>query len=134
MTASYDPRRFLGLSRPERHLFVRAMLVLPVVVVSLRLRGYERTRRGLVRLAGHRPAPTDPGSQVVAASRMVTAAAGRNPAPSACLARSLTLWFLLLRRGIHTEVVLGVRAEHDGTPVNETQDVVDSYARLERDA
>src|SRR5207249_7462238 len=42
-------RRFSALGRPAQALFLRALGMLPLVSLSLRLRGFERTRRTLKR-------------------------------------------------------------------------------------
>lgn len=65
--------------------------------------------------------------------------AGRSVVGARCLGRSLVLWFLLRRRGIDAELVLGAVAngtseflahawvEVDGKPVNDTPDVRERY-------
>jgi hypothetical protein len=136
-----DPATFLALSNQERLLLLEAMVLLPVVELSLRRTSYDRTRARLARLAGRDRRAPDPAVLVPSAVQMVAAAASRTPVAAKCLARSLTLWFLLRRRGCDAEVVIGVRpggepldahawVERAGIPVNETQETVDSYARL----
>lgn len=139
-----DLRTFLALPRAEAVLFVEASALLPLVVLSVRRAGYERTRRRLERFAGRRAVPAEAGqadAQVDAAVRMVHATVRRHPVSALCLARSITLWFLLRRRGIESDVVIGVRpggapldahawVERDGVPLNEAQAIVDTYARL----
>ena len=60
-----------------------------------------------------------------------------------CLVRSLTLWAMLLRRGLPTDVRVGFRKrdnrieghawiEHQGDPINETLTEARSYAPYER--
>ncbi len=136
-----DPATFLALPGRERVLALEAVVLLPLVELSLRRSGYDRTSRRLARLArnGSRQGPAD--DLVPASVKMVALSASRTPVPAKCLARSLTIWALLRRRGVDSEVVIGVRAggepldahawvEVDGRPVNETQETVDSYARL----
>jgi hypothetical protein len=136
-----DPGTFVALPGRERLLAIEAVLLLPLVEMSLGRSGYDRTTRRLARLA-RRGRWRGPVEDLVPASvRMVSLSASRTRVPAKCLARSLTLWALLRRRGIEGEVVLGVRpggepldahawVEVDGQPVNETQETVDSYARL----
>jgi hypothetical protein len=137
-----DPATFLALPGRERVLALEAVLLLPLVELSLRRSGFDRTCRRLARLSRRRGQWQGPPEEVVPASvRMVSLSAYRTPVLTKCLARSLTLSALLGRRGVASEVVIGVRpggepldahawVEVDGQPVNETQETVDSYARL----
>jgi len=137
-----DPATFLALPGRERVLAVEAVLLLPLVELSLRRSGYERTCRRLARFVRRQGQWDGPAHDVVPASvRMVALSASRAPVTAKCLGRSLTLWALLGRRGVASEVVIGVRpggepldahawVEVDGRPVNETQETVDSYARF----
>jgi hypothetical protein len=136
-----DPATFLALPGRERVLALEALLLLPLVELSLRRSGYDRTCRRLTRLS-RRGRWRGPAEDLVPASvKMVALSASRTPVPAKCLGHSLTLWALLRRRGIEGEVVIGVRAggdpldahawvEVDGQPINETQETVDSYARF----
>ena len=123
-------------------------MLLPSTVVGLKVAGYDRTRRTVHRLVGRsrraQVPPTDEAQDRIAETvRMVAVAAARVPLASACLAQSLTLSTLLARQGIDSEVVIAVRpggvpldahawVEHDGEPLNETKEVVATYARLRR--
>jgi hypothetical protein len=44
-------------------------------------------------------------------SRMVLAAARNSLVPSSCLERSIAIWWLLARRGIATQLRIGVRKD-----------------------
>jgi hypothetical protein len=69
----------------------------------------------------HRNSPTpQPSSQPTieptiaelrSLARLVNAAANRSPVRAACLVRSLTLWWLLRRRGIESDLRIGVNKE-----------------------
>lgn len=134
------------LSGRERRLLVPAAVVLPLSVLLLRVAGYGRTRRLGERLLGRanraqRRPPADADARVAATVRMVDLATARLPLRSACLSQSLTLWYLLGRQGIPSEIRFGVRAggepldahawvERDGRALNETEAVVRSYAVL----
>jgi len=95
-------------------VFVQATLLLPVIALSLRLRGFTRTRRSLQSLlaassgaiAISRPATSTDALMV---SRMVLAAALHSLFDATCLERSLVLWWLLARRGISSQLRIGVR-------------------------
>jgi hypothetical protein len=111
--------------------------------VALRVLGYERTRR---RFAGRdRPAPPDGRADELAraATRAVALLVRRRPMRATCLPRSVALWSLLRRRGVDTEVVIGVRpggepldahawVERHGVPLNESPEIVARFARLDR--
>ena len=111
------------------------------MALRLRATGYERTLR---RVGGRdRPAPADADERVAASVRVVGGITRRLPFASTCLPRSVSLWALLRRQGIGTDVVIGVRpggipldahawVERDGVPLNERPEVVATYARMER--
>lgn len=131
------------LNGRERRLLVPAALVLPLSVLLLKVAGYRRARRLGERLlpGGAGAPPADAEQRVAATVRMVDLATARLPLRSACLSQSLTLWFLLARQGIDSEIRFGVRpggepldahawVERDGRALNETEAVVRSYAVL----
>jgi hypothetical protein len=107
-------RRFSALPRPAKALFLRAVALLPVIAISLRLRGFRWTQRFLQRFlvepAGP-PSEATSRSRVRWASRMVVAAARNSPIPSTCLERSLALWWLLARQNVTTQFRIGVRKD-----------------------
>jgi hypothetical protein len=136
-------RRFARLTPAERRALRRAILLLPRVELGFRLRGYERTSRRIGGDLTAPPASEDVAELVAANVRAVGSAATRLPVPGACLARSVTLWALLRRQGIDSEVVIAVRradgapdahawVEREGVPLNELPEVVATYARLDR--
>jgi len=102
------------LPRPAKLLFLRAALLLPFLTLLLRWRGFRYTQRLLQKsLTSAKEGPSGALSDVhvAQASRMVLAAARNFPIPSTCLERSLTLWWLLARQGITTQLQIGVRKE-----------------------
>ncbi len=137
-----DVQKLRALPARERRLLVRAAVTLPVSVLLLKLAGYQRARRLGERLTRARPVPADASARIDSTVRMVDLATTRLPIRSACLSQSLALWYLLLAQGVRTEVCFGVRAggapldahawvEHDGRPINETEEIVASYGRLQ---
>ena len=101
------------LDRAERCLLTQALLLLPLTALALRCFGFRRlypkaavlwTAPGVTSVDAeetlHRACTT---------ARMVAIAARNCPAPTSCLERSLTLWWLLHRQGIASELCLGVR-------------------------
>jgi Transglutaminase-like superfamily len=128
-------RRFSALPRPAKALFLRAVVLLPLLTVSLRVRGFGATQRLLQNLI------TPPKnclpvraveSRAALTSHMVLAAARNSLIPSTCLERSLSLWWLLARQGIATQFRIGVRkdgekfaahawVERDGVAIGEPE-------------
>jgi len=109
-------RRFSALERPAQKLFLRALVLLPLVTLSLRWRGFRATRAALQRLlsnAGTESAagPTDKNASVTA--HIVNAADRHGLVHPSCLAKSLTLWCLLGRQGISSHLRIGIRKENE---------------------
>src|SRR6266702_1727190 len=108
-------RRFSALGRPAQALFLRALGMLPLVSLSLRLRGFERTRRTLKRKLPRSVAREDCESvnkQAALTAHMVHAADRHGVVHPSCLAKSLTLWWLLGRQGITSRLRIGIRKEN----------------------
>ena len=104
-------RRFSGLDAHARGVFLRAAVALPMVAQSVRRRGFRATRNTLLKFGGqHSRAPGDPQC-AAATARMVRAAARHGLGQPSCLEESLTLWWLLARQGIDSEIRIGVRKE-----------------------
>jgi len=102
-----------------------AACLLPIVAASLKTVGLQRTQSWL---AGNARAPMRPTTEqtragVRRAVNIVATAYRLHPVRSSCLPRTVVLWSLLQRRGIGTEVRIGVRYN--------TQDQFESHAWLE---
>lgn len=109
-------RRFRALERPAQTLFLRAFVVLPLVALSLKFRGFEATRATLRKRLLHDTPQTDSDSlnkQIALTAHTVNAADRHGLAHPSCLAKSLTLWWLLGRQGIASELRVGVRKESE---------------------
>jgi Transglutaminase-like superfamily len=125
--------RFLRLSRPERHLLLRALVLLPAVTLALRLLGVRRCQEAMARLAPPCRAAPPPAGRAAAAARMVLVASRHGLCRTDCLPRSLVLWWLLRRLGVPGELRIGVRkragqleahawVEHGGRPLEDCTD------------
>jgi hypothetical protein len=130
--------RLRSLDAAQWRVLRRSVVLVPAVQLSLRLRGFGWTARQLA-------ARSDvlAGPPLVSAARACAEAvgivAGRRVVGARCLGRSLVLWFLLRRRGIDAELLIGARAaegdtlpahawvEVAGEPVNDTADVGERY-------
>ena len=103
------------LSLEEWQLLLFASVLLPVVALSLRMKGFNRTQKTLCRYLPKGLTPTKPTrakmDDVLIVARMVTVAADHGFYRANCLKQALVLWWLLLRRGIKSEIVFGIPKE-----------------------
>src|SRR5215207_9853335 len=141
-------RKLRGLSWPERRLLVQAAVALPAVAALIRLKGLRRCQALLARLTpvAHNPGPRADGpaeSLARTVVRIVTAAAAHGPYRANCLQQSVTLWWLLRRRGLESDLRIGTRkrdghfdahawVEFSGRALNESRGVGARYAVFER--
>lgn len=83
------------------------------------------------------------GESISTLVRMVNAAADRGPVKANCLPRSLTIWWLLRRRGLECELRLGVKprdeaiqahawVEFEGRVLNDEPGVQQQFSAFER--
>jgi Transglutaminase-like superfamily len=138
-------RRFRALEPNARAVFLRAAVLLPLISVSLRLRGFRATQSSLQkrltgaasRLISQSSGPQEERTALTA--RMVKAAAHRTWGSPQCLEQSLALWWLLGRQGISSSVRIGTRkseekfeahawVECDGVAANEPEEAHKHYA------
>ena len=130
--------RFRALPRPERRTFMTAMAMLPLFWIGLRVLGLQRLQTWLQRnprsVAG--PLSTEALQRL---GTLINSAAHHALGPANCLTRSLYLWWLLQRKGVPSELRIGVRltggtleahawVEHDGIPINDRPDVSTDFA------
>jgi hypothetical protein len=130
--------QFLALTAPERRTFLAAMALLPLFWVGLRILGLQRLQTRLQR----NPLPVAATLTPIEFTRfgaLVNSAAHHTLGPANCLTRSLYLWWLLRRRGVDSQLRIGVRltdgtldahawVEHAGIPINDRQDVSTDFA------
>jgi hypothetical protein len=132
-------RKYLALTRAERAIVRRSLILLPLVAVLLRVRGMAYARAWLARLGTSESgeasalAPREIASLVGAAASLLRAR---------CLPRSLVLLHCLRGRAASVEIRLGVAkfadgslsahawVEFDGSPLNEGADLFERYAVL----
>lgn len=138
--------RFLALAPADRRLFLQAAIALPFVRMALRMFGFRRCHAGLnrvtpvrARLAGAPPALDD----VARMARLVRAAARHGVVDRNCLTESLAIWWLLRRRGLESDIRIGVRkddgnldahawVEWAGTALDEHRDISHTFPPLMR--
>jgi len=138
-------RRFSALERPAQKLFLRAAVLLPLVALSLRWSGLRVTQAALQRFLSK----ANPESKAALASKdaavtaqMVNAADRHGLVHPSCLAKSLTLWWLLGRQGIASHLRIGIRKENekfeahawvecDGSALNEPDEQHHHYSAFD---
>jgi hypothetical protein len=136
-------RQFRALERPVRRIFLVAAAVLPFISLSLRLRGFLKTRTFL---QNHLSSSHDPNQLYSicpkVTARMVRAAARYGLGHPTCLQESLALWWLLGRQGIPSDLRVGVRkhadkfeahawVERNGIAMNEPEGLHEHYAAFD---
>lgn len=109
-------KRFNALEQPAQDLFLRAIFLLPMVALSLRWRGFRKTQAMLERLLSKRSAgqvSAEVSERATLTSHMVSAADRYGLVHPSCLAKSLTLWWLLKRQGIAAALRIGIQKENE---------------------
>lgn len=107
--------RWMELTVRERLTLLQAVMLLPLVGLMLRLFRYQAVFSALQRVTPLRvrrsQAVTVPGAKRTA--ELVNIAAWRGVYEATCLRRSMTLWWMLRRRGIDSNVRIGVSIEDE---------------------
>jgi len=138
----HNRRQWAALTPADRALLIRAFFLLPVARISRSMRFCRRQRiLGGVKLRSGQMTGGNAGALETArrAARMVSIAAAHTFFQSSCLDRSVLLWALLRRRGIDSDLFLGVRrdpgnfeahawVEINGAVLNDTDDVRERFA------
>ena len=143
---SFRWRRRLGkaaeLSVRDWRSVARAGMTLLVVRLALPMVSFERLLRWAMAVKRKlSTGPEDTREAVLRTAKLVDMAANHHPLPMRCLVRSLALSRFLARRGITTEVRLGVRREGGrllghawvewrGEPVNDPHEPAKHYGGL----
>ena len=128
-----------------------ALVVLPSMAFTLRRWGLRRVQVRLSRWGGSRGNSGGGASDLEVARRIawvVEAAARWGPWPANCLQRSVTLWWFLARRGIDSDLRIGVRrrpgatsggeldfhawVEHGGVVLNDSPTIRRRFATFDR--
>jgi hypothetical protein len=139
-------RRFRALDRPAQKMFLRALVMLPIVSASLKALGFRATQTALGKFLSPPNSEQNPDfvqTRIVLAAHMVNSAGRHGLVQASCLAKSLTLWWLLGRQGIASQLRIGIRKENgkfeahawverDGVAVNEPDDHHRHYAAFDK--
>ena len=138
-------RRFKALKRPAQSSFLRAMLLLPLVSLSLRWRGFRATQAMLERFPANGSGGQDSpeiSKRAALTAHMVSVADQCGLLRFSCLAKSLTLWWLLGQQGIAADLRIGIKkekeqfmahawVERNGTALNEPEQHHRHYAAFD---
>jgi hypothetical protein len=140
--------KLLRLSWTELGLLFEALLLLPFMALALRWVSFKRCQSVLARAAPLRDMPVEGQAESLlprasSAAKMVRAAAWYGPWCANCLHQSLTLWWLLRRRGIGSDLKIGVRkttgqfeahawVELAGAAINDTAEVTQRFSAFDR--
>jgi Transglutaminase-like superfamily len=126
--------RLRSLSCLQWRIVLVSLVLVPLVQLSLKRRGFARTADALARRSQAAARPSTP-DEVRPMARAVNIVANRPMVGAPCLGRSMVLWFLVRRRGIDAELVIGAEppkggdlsahawVELDGVPVNDVAGV-----------
>jgi Transglutaminase-like superfamily len=137
-------RRFRNLGPEARRIFLRAAILLPLLSLSLRVRGFGGTQASLQRFlpATDQETKTDQEACAALTARMVRAAVHHGVGRPSCLEESLALWWLLGRQGVASQLRIGIRKEEakfeahawvefEGAALNEPEAKHHHYAAFE---
>jgi len=106
-------RRFRALDRPAKEVFLCASVVLHLISISLRWRGFRKTKASLQHFLSvpYGSQNLDAQTRATLTAQLVRAAAHHTIGDPACLEVSLALWWLLARQGIASDLRVGVRKD-----------------------
>jgi hypothetical protein len=130
--------KFWALTPAERRSFISAVMLLPLFSLVLRVFGLVRLQ-GWIERAPFTATRVPPVTELKTIGEVINAAARYAPGSVTCLTRSLLLRWLLRRRGIASELRIGVQlvqgqldahawVEFEGVPINDAPDVAQRFA------
>lgn len=126
-------------------MFYRAAVLLPFVRISLRIRGFQKTRDALQQgVVARADSERNAEKRVQETARMVRAAARNGLGSPSCLEESLVLCRLLSEEGIASQLRVGVKrdpkkfeahawVECNGVALNETEALHDYVAAFDKE-
>lgn len=139
-----------ALSAREQRFSFAAFMLQPSIALALRIWGFGAVYAFLLRrpptpqtlLSSHMQIELPGIEEPKNLARLANAAANHSPIGAACLTRSLTLWWLLRRRGIDGKLRIGVSndtggfeahawVEYEGTVINDSAASVQRFAAFD---
>jgi hypothetical protein len=136
-------QRYRALDPEARKLFGRAVTLLPLIALSLRFRGFKKTKEALQKklslISPQQTLKQKAAETVQKTCQMVRAGAHYGVVQPTCLEESLALWYLLQRQRIPAGLRIGVRklpekfeahawVEYEGVALNQLEEVHQHYA------
>lgn len=106
-------RQFRSLPQKDRKLLLRIAFILPFIEIVLRLAGFNRLVWFLNRFAKAENTVSNPHEEVERHRLMMFLLHKQFPFSGRCLARALTLWIFLERKGIKTNLRFGMKKEDE---------------------
>lgn len=104
-----------ALTNAEWKVLLTAMLLLPMIALSLKLKGFKWTQALLsnyIPKKANVSIPEDKQMELTQSiARLVSIAANHGLFRANCLRKSLAIWWLLKRKGITTKLSIGVNKE-----------------------
>ncbi|HEY9302564.1 MAG TPA: lasso peptide biosynthesis B2 protein [Phormidium sp.] len=150
MSAINSWRKLKELSWSELMLLMQVLLLLPLTALGIKCFGFRRFYGGMANLSRWKGGTEAEGQsqllsnlnfieQARAIAKLVEIASRYGLYKPNCLQKSLLLWWLLQRRGIETELRIGVRkqeeileahawVEYQGCVLNDRNDVDQRFA------
>jgi hypothetical protein len=139
-------RSFAALPASDRLVLVEAMIILPATGLGLRWFHINQLTGWMGKIADLRAGKTvaqDLQGEALRARRLVGAAARNGLYAGTCLSRSVTFWWLLRRRGVRSDLRIGVRkqkgeleahawVECDGIVLNDRAERLQDYAAFDQ--
>lgn len=133
---------FWSLNSAERFTIVEALVIPICISLGFRMFGVSRTQavlRWWARGGKTETLAADLQLEIRNARRAQRIVRQETGLARNCLVRSLTLWTILLRRGLSTDLRVGFRksggqieghawVEHEGVPINEDAGTIRTYA------
>jgi hypothetical protein len=131
--------RIRALSGAQWRVVFASVVLLAPIQLMLKSRGLKWTA-ALLAARSDRPLGVSNRAEAASIAEAVSLVAGRRVVGALCLGRSLLLWFLLRRRGMDAQLVVGTNAPVDDTwmahawveldeqPINDAADVREHYA------
>jgi hypothetical protein len=140
-------RTFSSMDRVRKRLLIEALILQPAISCGFKLIGVTRTQSCLRRWASTQTQQElfrlQPKRGITLALWAQRLAKRKRGGEGTCLIRSLALWATLLRRGVETQLRVGLRSnegkveahawlEFAGEPINESVGVVRTYQAYPR--
>lgn len=108
-------RTFLLFPNSHKWIFIKIALIVPLVQIGVKTIKFNRTFKVLNYFADSSRQPREDELKLVRRyTNYLFLYHKQFPFVGKCLARSLTLWFLLKRSGIETDLRFGIKKENQG--------------------